>query len=264
MNRDRLMLEFYLTLIGIVFVLLALTGSTFAWFTQTAFTNTELYSASVDGGTSSILISLQQDGEFDQECELIPDNHPDALYPVSTADLNTFYQGSAVKADGITYRYIAADTQNRIIQGRVYLKSINGSNDVYFDDEKFRVSMVDGMDAGLRLGLIIHEQTYIFNLDTGNEEGRVTIEREEDSVVSDIDEQGNPVYTDDPCLDVALYQADGENAGTQTLVRIGEDEVVAVDYFVYVEGCDRNCINQIQNKDLTITLGFQGVEVNAE
>lgn len=264
MNRNRLMLEMYLTLSVMVFVLLVLTGSTFAWFTQTAFVNTDVYSASVDGGTPSLLISLYPDRDFDTDCELRPEVMPEDLYPVSTSDLKTFYAGTAVKENGITYRYETADIRDYLISGTVYLKGVNGSSDVYFDDEKFNVSMVDGSDAGLRLGLVIQENSYVFNLDRGNDAGRNTIEKETDSVVYEIDEAGNPIYVDDMSLDVAAYQAQGENAGAQSLLTIREDEVVQVDYYVYLEGCDRNCYNVIQNKDLQITLGFQGVGVNEQ
>ena len=264
MKRERLMLEFYLTLIGMVFVLLVLTGSTFAWFTQTASVNTDVYSASVDGGTPSLLIAGSKEDEFDTDCQLVPDVLPQALYPVSTADLDTFFVSTAVKEDGITYRYGKADLNQTLIHGTVYLKSINGTNRVYFDDEKFDVSMVDGSDVGLRLGLVIKEQSYIFNLDRNNEDGRNTIEVETDSVVSKIDEQGNPTYTDDLSVDVTQYQADGEKDGEKSLVTIQEDEVVEVEYWVYLEGCDHNCFNVIQNKDLQITLGFQGVTVDEQ
>ena len=258
------MLEFYLTLIGMIFLLLVLTGTTFAWFTQTSFVNTDVYSASVDGGTPSLLISLQADGEFDRECQLIPDLLPEKLYPVSTEDLHTFYKGTAVKADGITYLYTQADNENCLIQGSVYLKSINGNNDVYFDDEKFKVGMVDGSDAGLRLGIRINEDIFIFNLDEGNAEGRNTIEAQNDSVVSTIDAYGNPVYVDDPSINPDAFVAQGETAGEKLLVSIEEDQVVKVDYYVYLEGCDRDCYNVIMNKDLQITLGFQGVPVNGQ
>ena len=58
--------------------------------------------------------------------------------------------------------------------------------------------------------------------------------------------------------------AQGETAGEKLLVSIEEDQVVKVDYYVYLEGCDRDCYNVIMNKDLQITLGFQGVPVNGQ
>ena len=58
MRKERIMVELYLTVIGIIFVVIALSGATYAWFTQTASVNTDVYSASVDGGDSSLLISV--------------------------------------------------------------------------------------------------------------------------------------------------------------------------------------------------------------
>lgn len=262
MRKGKLLREFYFTLVSIIVVMLILTGSTFAWFTQTAFVNTEVYSASVDGGDPSLLISLTEDGTFDVECELVPTVSADYLYPVSTADLNVFYYGTAVKGDGITYKYKEADITKYLINGTVYLKSINGSNDVYFDEEKFNVSMIDGTNAGLRLGLIINGNAYIFNLDEGNGEEKNTIEAEADSVVESIDGEGNPNYINDIALDINDYKANGELAGNNSLITIAEDEVIPIEYFVYLEGCDKNCFNVVQNKDIEITLGFQGVSVN--
>ena len=264
MRKERIMVELYFTVIGIIFVVIALSGATYAWFTQTASVNTDVYSASVDGGDSSLLISVSEDGEFDESCDLIPDIQSEYLYPVSSSDLVSFYASAAVRADGVTVKYEQADIDNSLISGSVYLKSVNGTNDVYFDDEKFMVGMDDQKDAGLRLGLVIHDQTYIFDMDNGEGDIRNTIEADNASVVSSIDEDGKPVYVDDMAMNIKDYQAQGEAAGSNALVRIEEDEVVQVKYFVYMEGCDDNCFNVIQNKQLSITLGFQGVSVNEQ
>ena len=101
-------------------------------------------------------------------------------------------------------------------------------------------------------------------MDNGEGDIRNTIEADNASVVSSIDEDGKPVYVDDMAMNIKDYQAQGEAAGSNALVRIEEDEVVQVKYFVYMEGCDDNCFNVIQNKQLSITLGFQGVSVNEQ
>ena len=148
------------------------------------------------------------------------------------------------------------------IHKKIMGATTDSDNAVYFDEEKFNVSMIDGTNAGLRLGLIINGNTYIFNLDEGNGEEKDTIEAEADSVVESIDGEGNPNYINDIALDINDYKANGELAGNNSLITIAEDEVIPIEFFVYLEGCDKNCFNVVQNKDVEITLGFQGVSVN--
>ena len=52
------------------------------------------------------------------------------------------------------------------------------------------------------------------------------------------------------------------NAGKQLLVSLEKDEVASVEYWLYLEGCDEQCTNPVQNKNSEIQLAFAGVDTN--
>ena len=55
----------------------------------------------------------------------------------------------------------------------------------------------------------------------------------------------------------------GENsrpyAGNRKLCTINAGEIVTVEYWLYLEGCDDNCSNEVQNRAAALALSFAGV-----
>ena len=47
---------------------------------------------------------------------------------------------------------------------------------------------------------------------------------------------------------------------TSVLVSLETDEVASVEYWLYLEGCDEQCFNPVQNKDAGLMLAFVGVD----
>ena len=43
-------------------------------------------------------------------------------------------------------------------------------------------------------------------------------------------------------------------------MQLNEDEVATVEYWLYLEGCDEQCINAVQSRTSKIQLGFAGVD----
>lgn len=74
---------------------------------------------------------------------------------------------------------------------------------------------------------------------------------------------------DDPSLNISDYMAqvgtneNEYNAGSQSLLTLEKDEVASVEYWLYLEGCDEQCYDPVQNKDSQIQLAFAGVDVSA-
>ena len=54
--------------------------------------------------------------------------------------------------------------------------------------------------------------------------------------------------------------SDKYDAGTSVLVSLETDEVASVEYWLYLEGCDEQCFNPVQNKDAGLMLAFVGVD----
>ncbi len=271
MNFKSLRQTAFLSIIAALIALSVLSAATFAWFTFSNDTNVTPISGTVSRGDGSLLISAAPGGPFDVTCVLPLESSASALYPLSTADLNSFY-GPAAQSNGIVTSYIdlSGAVNARALHGRVYLKAETVGSDVYFWADSLSFGADAQALAALRLGLRITTaagtQSYIFRLDEfGNtalaEAQRTTAEA--NVVVAGIGADGRPVYAADPAALTAPYRAavTGEDVlpGERMLCTLAADEVGSVEYWLWLEGCDDNCINTVQSRDVTLQLGFAGV-----
>ena len=207
--------------------------------------------------------------------ELVLDGNPGSLRPLSTADLTHFYRSAAQNNEGITVLYANADNNNRVDQdalhGTVYLQCQNASCDVYFNRDELNLGSDAQALAAMRLGMRITSsagtQTLIFRLDdmgaTGGAKSARTI-ASAGSVVASIAGSGEPVYTSDPSQGIGGYMAqtngNAYNPGSQKLMTLQAEEVATVEYWLYLEGCDDQCINPVQNRASQLRLAFAGVD----
>lgn len=264
-----------LTIFWILFLIIAAVGTTYAWFTVTGMPSTNItpMAGTVSEGDTNLLISNSYGGSFDKTCELVFSGNPGSLRPLSTADLTHFYRSAAQNNEGITVLYANAD--NRVDQdalhGTVYLQCQNASCDVYFNRDELNLGSDAQALAAMRLGMRITSsagtQTLIFRLDdmgaTGDAQSARTI-ASAGSVVASIAGSGEPVYTSDPSQGIGGYMAqtngNAYNPGSQKLMTLQAEEVATVEYWLYLEGCDDQCINPVQNRASQLRLAFAGVD----
>lgn len=270
-----------MSVVWILLILLIITGSTYAWFTFAgrASTNVTPIGGSVGKGGTVLLISNNQSGPFDKTCELRLNGNPDTLKPLTTADLNQFFTATAQNNQGITllYRNANNNVDQYALHGTVYLQCLNAPCQVYFNKEEFNLGNDIQALAAMRLGLKITShtgtQSLIFQLDdlgaTGGAQSVRTIARAS-SVVSSISAVGKPSYVNDPAIRIGEYMAQAgqqENeyqAGAKSLCSLDQDEVATVEYWLYLEGCDDQCSNPVQNKASEIQLAFAGVDTEEQ
>ena len=271
----KLKKQLKLTIFWILFLIIAAVGTTYAWFTVTGMPSTNItpMAGTVSEGDTNLLISNSYGGPFDKTCELVLDGNPGSLRPLSTADLTHFYRSAAQNNEGITVLYANAD--NRVDQdalhGTVYLQCQNASCDVYFNRDELNLGSDAQTLAAMRLGMRITSsagtQTLIFRLDdmgaTGSAQSARTI-ASAGSVVASIAGSGEPVYTSDPSQGIGGYMAqtngNAYNPGSQKLMTLQAEEVATVEYWLYLEGCDDQCINPVQNRASQLRLAFAGVD----
>lgn len=251
----------------------SLSGVTLAWIVFNKSTNvTPLTGGSVSSGEGNLLISNQENGTFAYDCELILDSHSEALSPVSTSNLNTYYQSSVQNIQGITILYddVSAYADEKIVRGSVYLKSVNAIQDIYFYSPKLDFGSDSQALAALRLGLKVKDEILIFNLSNMMDTTIVLSQKtvpEKNVVVNQI-ERGKAEYIADSSKNITEYYADISSgtdkprAGSQKICTIQKNEIVKVEYFLYLEGCDSECINPVQQKDVVLQLAFAGVKEN--
>ncbi len=69
-------------------------------------------------------------------------------------------------------------------------------------------------------------------------------------------------YIADPARAISAYSMDGTGdtpaarAGATPICTLAANEVASVRYVVYMEGCDANCIDEAQARDVVLQLAF--------
>ena len=264
-----------LTIFWMLFLIIVAAGTTYAWFTVTGMPSTNItpMAGTVSKGDTKLLISNSYGGPFDKTCELVFSGNPGSLRPLSTANLTHFYRSAAQNNEGITVLYANAD--NRVDQdalhGTVYLQCQNASCDVYFNRDELNLGGDAQALAAMRLGMRITSssgtQTLIFRLDDMGSTGGAQFARtiaSAGSVVASIAGSGEPVYTSDPSQGIGGYMAqtngNAYNPGSQKLMTLQAEEVATVEYWLYLEGCDDQCFNPVQNRSSQLRLAFAGVD----
>ena len=271
----RLRKSLVMAIVGMLFFLVSVTGVTYAWFTASgrAHTNVTPMGGTVSDGDTNLLISTAESGPFDRECDLVSAGDAQALKPVSTADLESFYRVIMQNKEGIAVSYENADDRVDLdtFHGTVYLKSEGAPCNVYFNGEELQLGSDAQALAAMRLGLKItnHDgsRTFVMRLDdlgsTAAAEAKATVPAA-GTVVSGILGSGAASYVSDPAVNVSDYMAqaagnDEYTAGANELFSLDADEIASVEYWLYLEGCDEQCVNQVQNIDSDIRLSFAGV-----
>ena len=275
MEHKGLKTSLMLSIVCLLAAIIALGAVTYAWFTFDPYTNVTPMEGKISGGTANLLISNNASSGFARSCILSPEHMASALSPISTENLTDFFV-SAYQEEGISklFSQVSADTswkpEKYLIHGTVYLKSSGGGANVYFDKPPLDLGSDPQWLAAGRLGLKITgaaggSGTYIFNLDdlgsTTGAESRTTIappagQANQALVIRSVSASGEPTFAADPAagLNGCLHGA----AGARALMTLRAEEVATVEYWLYLEGCDPNCYNPVQSKDVALQFGFAG------
>lgn len=248
-------------------LVVALSAATYAWFSNSRYTNVTPVAHTVSDESSDLQIGLSANGPWDTTATLAVADK--TLYPISTADLSRFWRGTFQNAAGITTDYAdcTAQLDDYALSGTLYLKGGDSALNVYLYPGQMSVTSDPQLLAALRLGLVITTQagtqTHIFTCDDlGNTAGatsRRTIAQ--DGVVVAAGASGW-TYTANPARAISAYSIDGTGdtptarAGATPICTLAANEVASVHYVVYMEGCDANCIDEAQARDVVLQLAF--------
>ena len=254
----------------LVVLALALTAATFAWFSSSRFTNVTPVAHTVSEEGYDLLISSSEAGPFDTQCTLsVADK---TLYPISTANLSNFWRSTFQNASGITTDYANCTSQlgEYALTGTLYLKGAQAPLAVYLYQSQMSVSADPQLLAAARIGFVVQSasgtHTYIFSCDDLGNASQATAKRTTTQSNVVVSGQGSWSYVTDPAQSIGSHTMDGSGtspvmrAGAQPLFTLGANEVASVRYFVYMEGCDANCITEAQSKNLTLQFAFAGAK----
>ena len=265
----------FFALLWIMLALLSFSYATYAWFSNISYTTVNPMRGTIGDGDTDLRISNSYDGPFGESCNLKFIGDCEYLYPVSTCDLEHFYTSLAQNRYGVTILY--ADANENVSEytehGLLYVTTKGKPCEVYFSEKANDFGNDVQALASARLGMKVTradgtETKYIFHFDGTADDSsateRVTVVHSGD-VIQSIDEEGRATTTSDTAEDITLYYADDSGssviAGEKSLFSIEKDEIVTVEYWVYLEGCDDNCFNSAQYTKLDFSLGFAGVKI---
>lgn len=270
-EKKRARKQLVMIAVWMLLIVLAISAATFAWFSFNNATNVEPMGSTVSDGAMDLLISNSKKGKFDTSCSLKYNSNLDELSPVSTNSLSRFYRSTMQDANGISVLY-ADDTANvnkKAIHGFVYLKC-DGACDVYLNKKKMKIGGDMQILSAGRLGMRVTTKggtsSRIFRLDsmgdTRDAKSRRTVPKA-NVVVSSVTKGGTAKYVTDPATDFSRFYAGGDDKnptpGKTKICTLQAGEIAAVEYWLYLEGCDDNCYNPVQNRNITMQLGFAGI-----
>ena len=260
MERKQARSAVTLAAIALAAVCILLAGVTYAWFTFDPYTRVTPMEGKISDGDANLLISESREGPFDKKCELSQASMPTVLQPVSTADLIHFFAAARQEGELITqFREVSGTQREYLISGTVYLKCDGGSCNVYLQSPPLELGTDGQWLAAGRLGLRVTGKsgaasTVILRLDslgsTAGVQERVTVAAA-NAVVG-----GSGQLTADPSEDIADYLYG--TGRPKALCSMEPGEIAAVEYWVYLEGCDTACFNPVQSRELALQLGFTG------
>jgi hypothetical protein len=276
MKQKKMKMQLLFSWVSVLAVLAGITAVTYAWFSFNSATNVKPMASTISEGDANLLIANTSTGPFDKECTLVFETNPDTLSPVSTSNLTAFYETTAQNREGISilYKDVTERQSNYLLSGTVYLQSTGGAVQVYFLPSALSLGSEAQTMAALRLGMQItvggQEKRYMFRLDSlagGGAESRQTVPTA-GTVVNAVSASGNADYTADPSEQISDYMAvertaedKAPQAGTNSLCTLENDQTAEVHYWIYLEGCDENCLKSVQAKDIPVQLGFAGTKV---
>ena len=123
--------SFQTAIAGLLVLILVAVGTTYAWFSLAGRASTYVtpMGGTISEGSTSLLIGTSAAGPFDKTCDLVYVGSPDALKPVSTADLTNFYKVTTQNKDGIAVLYsnANANVDTQTLHGTVYLQCQNAA-----------------------------------------------------------------------------------------------------------------------------------------
>ena len=272
--KKKGLIKIWLAAFWIVCLLAAVGGATYAWFTFDPYTAVTPVSSTVSSGDAALLIGTDINGEFSAQC-VLPQSVSTGLRPVSTQTLEHFYRSVSQNRQGISISYTDATQQvdEDTIHGICYLKSLTDDCDVFFHLPGMSFGTDPQVLSALRLGIRFVSDTeqysYIYTLDAmGNTAEAVSRQTTDQTavVVGSIDGNGTALYVPDPSVSISGYGAeqvpghpDAPNAGANKLGTLSAGEIATVEYWLYLEGCDANCINEVQDREVSMQLSFAGV-----
>ena len=283
-SRSRLRFRLLVTVIVLLVMFTSFVGVTFAWYVYQTGARTSDIRMAVGTG-STLQISNQYDGSYGNST--VMDVFKGALVPVSTDCIQNGFQKVTDFTDATTidqkkaYLFGAVET-TEYYKTTLYLRVGGEKQTIYLSDIGFEDDdAANPISTAIRVGFVVHkaglnqpvDKEFIFAINSAaNPKANYnTATGEEGYVLDSTKTDGTTIpmknlYTKDQFCDydsatgiVTLKEKSLAMFDLEGSADKGYGTPVQVDVYVWLEGCDKDCYNNICGKMLTkIALSFAG------
>lgn len=285
--KSALKHKLLLAVLALLIAIIATAAVTFAWYIyNTNSRTTKVHMAA--GSTSSLEIANTYQGTYGSSCDL--SSFTAVLNPVSTDNILNGFQkvygftdGSENQSNLIASLFGPSDTTD-YYETTVFLRTNAKGLNIYVSDIGFKEKdEKNPISTAIRIGLVVHEQgkhkpvadQYIFEISNKkNPQAEYnTATGEEGYVLDSTRTDGTTLpfkpYTKNNFVDydkttgvVTVYPGKSLKIGSITGTGTEEfGEPVQVDIYIWLEGCDSDCVNNICGKTLSnVAVSFAGSE----
>ena len=271
------------TLVVLLIAVLAACAVTYAWYIYN--TNRHVTDVKMAAGTGvTFLISNSYDGDYKTNAGL---SFQGLLDPVSTDNLENGFQKVEGFTNGTTQSSMLANVfgpaqRSDYYETSLFLTTSSAATDVYLSDIKYDDLDSDNpISTALRVGFAVHAagqdtpviSQYIFELSQArNPQGRYNTYNGQAGDVLDSTRNDGSTITFTP-LNSANYCQYNDDTGEITLLPdsvllcslpaaaqgVDHGTPVQIDVYVWLEGCDEDCTNNLANTNLeSLALHFAG------
>ena len=287
-SKNRLRFRLLITAIILLISFSSLVGVTFAWYIyQTGARTSDIHMAVGTG--SSLQISNQYDGEYGNST--VMDEFHGLLNPVSTDKILGGFQkatgftgGSTGQPEIVANLFGVSDTTD-YYKTTLYLRVAGDKQNIYLSNIGYEDDDPDNpISTAIRIGFVVHkagkdqptEKEYIFaiNMADNPQSQYNTFTGKEGYVLDSSKTDGTTIPMDHLLTSDNFCKYDSETGTTTVneksvpLLKVegaedgGPGTPVQVDVYVWLEGCDKDCYNNICGKMLKkIALSFAGQSV---
>lgn len=250
---------------AMLLILLTLSTSTYAWFSQNRLVSTNMVSTKT--GTDTVELQISQTEDFsDQSSDAVSikqvnTTNPESLIPISTADLKTFVYAVKHDANNNVTKVETAPENGYYYHGRIYIRAVaQGQSStakmaVYLDKDTTMGDLVQNVAStgqltkATRLGLSFDTAAspVIFKLDDGTIGDKSVPDTKLDGVAIGANQVLNAEqkYVTDPAVGLEKYTVvwseNGVTLPEAPLLTMELNKVYTMDIYYYLEGCDPDC-----------------------
>lgn len=278
--------KLYIALLAIAITVFATVTATFAWYIyNTSQHTTNVHMAAGTGAT--IQIANRYDGTYGQSAVL--DAFVGSLNPVSTNSIQGGFQKVYGFSDGsedqpsLVASIFGESDSSDFYKTSLFLRTSGKDTQVYLSDIGYEDDDADNpISTAIRVGIVVHQvgknmpedKEYIFEINTErNLKGEYNTQKGKNGEVLDCTKTDGSTVKFTPYNNSNYCNYDNET-GEVTLKKdslpVGEitgadngayGEPVQVDVYIWLEGCDRDCTNNISSKTLrNLAISFAGYE----